>query len=101
MQQIWQKTGHASTDLKANLFFLGAVLTGEAETDEYKLMAQAAPLTAVMFHNLADEVGAMAGANLPQGPLSNLVADAVVLGGECHDPNALQLPAQCLCPLRP
>lgn len=75
MQQIWHNKGHDSNALKANLFFLGAVLTGEAETDEYKLMAQAAPLTAVMFHNLADEVGAMAGANLPQGPLSNLVAE--------------------------
>ncbi len=37
-------------------------------------MQQAAPLTAVMFHNLADEVGAMGGANLPSGPLSNVLS---------------------------
>ena len=38
-------------------------------------MAQGGPLTAVMFHNLADEVGAMGGRNLPTGPLSNLLGD--------------------------
>ena len=37
-------------------------------------MAEAGPLTAVMFHNLADEVGAMGGRNLPEGPLSNVAS---------------------------
>ncbi len=81
MQQIWQGEGHDANALNANLFFLGAVLTGDSQADEAKLMAQAAPLTAVMFHNLADEVGAMGGRNLPQGPLSNIVAQYM----EIHD----------------
>jgi 5,10-methylenetetrahydromethanopterin reductase len=75
MQQIWQNAGHEASSLKSNLFFLGAVLSGNSQKDEDKLMAQAAPLTAVMFHNLADEVGAMGGANLPTGPLSNVIAE--------------------------
>ena len=37
-------------------------------------MGEAGPLTAVMFHNLADEVGAMGGRNLPEGPLSNVAS---------------------------
>ena len=57
------------------VFFLGAVLTGNDREDEARLMAQAAPLTAVMFHNMADSVGPMGGANLPQGPLGNLAAE--------------------------
>ena len=52
--------------------FLGAVLAGD-QRDEEKLMAEAGPLTAVMFHNLA-EVGAMGGRNLPEGPLSNVAS---------------------------
>ena len=75
MRDIWVGAGHSADALQANLFFLGAVLTGDDVTDEAKLMAQAAPLTAVMFHNLADEVGAMGGQNLPQGPLSNLLGE--------------------------
>ncbi len=75
MREIWVETGREPDALKANLFFLGAVLSGEAELDEAMLMAEAAPLTAVMFHNLADEVGAMGGRNLPQGPLSNIASE--------------------------
>ncbi|MEM7078228.1 MAG: LLM class flavin-dependent oxidoreductase [Pseudomonadota bacterium] len=75
MREIWIQAGHAEEDLEANLFFLGAVLSGDERADEAKLMAQAAPLTAVMFHNMADDVGAMQGRNLPQGPLSNLVGE--------------------------
>ena len=75
MQTLWQQAGHASADLNANLFFLGAVLSGDEASDQAKLMAQAAPLTAVMFHNLADEVGAMGGQNLPTGPLSNVLSE--------------------------
>lgn len=75
MQECWQKAGNDPALLHSNLFFLGAVLDGDSEADEAKLMAEAAPLTAVMFHNMADEVGAMGGRNLPQGPLSNIVSE--------------------------
>ena len=74
MQTAWRDAGHSASDLEANLFFLGAVVEGDAGDDE-KLMQQAGPLTAVMFHNFADDVGAMGGANLPEGPLSNLVSE--------------------------
>lgn len=75
MQVAWQQAGHSPEELKANLFFLGAVLGADESENQQKLMQQAAPLTAVMFHNLADEVGAMGGQNLPQGPLSNLLSE--------------------------
>jgi len=75
MQSAWQSAGHSPGDLKANLFFLGAVLSGQAEQDHNRLMDQAAPLTAVMFHNLADDVGAMGGRNIPEGPLSNIASE--------------------------
>jgi len=71
---IWSDSGNDPHALHANLFFLGAVLTGRAGQDDERLMREAAPLTAVMFHNLADEVGPMGGRNLPQGPLGNLAA---------------------------
>ena len=74
MREAWAASGRDQGSLNSNLFFLGAVLTGDAAVDEEKLMAQAAPLTAVMFHNLADDVGAMGGRNLPEGPLSNLAS---------------------------
>ena len=72
MQETWSEVGNEPDELQANLFFLGAVLEGDEASDEAKLMAEAAPLTAVMFHNMADDVGAMGGRNLPQGPISNV-----------------------------
>jgi len=75
MREAWSAAGHDASTLQSNLFFLGAVLGDDPVADEAKLMAEAAPLTAVMFHNMADEVGAMGGRNLPQGPLSNLVGE--------------------------
>lgn len=69
-RQIWEAAGHEAKDLHSNLFVLGAVLDGDETQNEARLMAEAAPLTAVMFHNLADEVGAMGGRNLPRGPLA-------------------------------
>lgn len=75
MRSFWQAAGNDPSTLDANLFFLGAVLTGDAVKDEVKLMAEGGPSTAVMFHNFADEVGAMGGQNLQQGPLSNLVGE--------------------------
>jgi 5,10-methylenetetrahydromethanopterin reductase len=75
MRSCWRAAGKDQSDLEANLFFLGAVLTGDAETDDAKLMAEGGPSTAVMFHNFADEVGAMGGQNMQQGPLSNLIGE--------------------------
>ena len=68
----WLAAGRGAETFESNLFFLGAVLDGG--DDENKLMQQAGPLTAVMFHNFADDTGPMGGANLPRGPLSNVVA---------------------------
>ena len=74
MRAAWTDAGRDAASLHSNLFFLGAVLTGDAEEDEKRLIAQAAPSTAVLFHNLADEVGPMGGRNLAQGELGNLAA---------------------------
>ena len=79
MQAVWGDAGRNRSSLQANLFVLGAVLSGDSQQDEAKLMAEAAPLTAVMFHNLADEVGAMGGRNLPTGPLSNLLSEYLTI----------------------
>ena len=54
-------------------------------------MAEAAPLTAVMFHNMADEVGAMGGRNLPQGPLSNLFGEYLKAHEQYEPENARYL----------
>lgn len=75
MRATWESAGHDSGTLEANLFFLGAVLTGNDAEDEARLMAQAAPFASVMFHNMADEVGAMGGANVEAGPIGNLLAE--------------------------
>ena len=74
MQRNWREAGRAEDELDANLFCLGAVLTGDEAKDQERLMAQAAPQTAVIFHNLADEVGAMGGGVMQAGPMSNLLA---------------------------
>lgn len=97
MQQIWAAAGRDPQQLRSNLFFLGAVLDEEADstdarnTNEAKLMAQAAPLTAVLFHNLADEVGAMGGRNLPAGPLSNLLSEYLRVHDQYQPPQARYL----------
>jgi 5,10-methylenetetrahydromethanopterin reductase len=75
MQSAWREADNDLEALQSNLFFLGAVLTGDAADDEERLLAQAGPFTSVMFHNFADEVGAMEGANIDAGPLSDLLAD--------------------------
>jgi 5,10-methylenetetrahydromethanopterin reductase len=85
MQDIWATAGRSKESLSANLFFLGAVLTGDEELDDQKLVKEAGPLTAVMFHNMADEVGAMGGANLPKGPLSNVIAQYMAVH-ETYEP---------------
>ena len=90
MREAWRQQGNADEELQSNLFFLGAVLKDDEQDDE-RLMAQAAPLTAVMFHNMADEVGAMGGANLPEGPLSNLVAAYLEKHGQYEPADAKYL----------
>ena len=59
------------SSLRASLMFLGAVLTGDKDVDDAALMAQAAPSTAMLLHNLSDEVGPMGG-RVAQGPLQAL-----------------------------
>ena len=49
------------------------MLSGDLETDNARLMAQGGPLTAVTFHNLADEVGGMGGKGIKPGPLRDLL----------------------------
>ncbi|MBQ62927.1 MAG: hypothetical protein CMQ19_12745 [Gammaproteobacteria bacterium] len=66
MQGVWTEAEHDPETLKSTLFFLGAVLCGDAEVDGEKLMSQAAPSTAVIFHNMLDSVQPMPLA-LPQG----------------------------------
>ena len=70
-RQAWEAARKSPDSLRSNLFFLGAVLDGK--NDNEKLMAEAAPLTAVLFHNLADEVGAMGGTGVPEGPLKTVL----------------------------
>lgn len=71
MQQTWSDAGRNPAEMPSALFFLGAVLTGDAELDRERLMSQAAPSTAVIMHNLSDEGGAMGGMK-PTGPLAEL-----------------------------
>jgi hypothetical protein len=61
--------------LSANLFFLSCALTGDKTTDDARLLAQAGALTAVTFHNMADEIGGMVGGQLNNGPLQGLMAE--------------------------
>ncbi|MEM7100223.1 MAG: LLM class flavin-dependent oxidoreductase [Pseudomonadota bacterium] len=70
MQQQWAGAGQAGR-VPAALFFLGAVLTGDPQSDADKLFKQAAPLTAVTMHNLSDEGGAMGGMQA-EGELAQL-----------------------------
>ncbi len=71
MQADWSAAGRDAADLNAALFFLGAVLSGDEAADQEKLMAQAAPSTAVIMHNLSDDVGPMGGVR-PEGPIGQL-----------------------------
>lgn len=91
MRTAWVAAGRAPEDLDANLFFLGAVLTGDAKEDDARLMAQAAPQTAVMFHNMADEVGAMGGANMDSGPLGDIAREYLDLHAQYEPADARYL----------
>lgn len=86
---IWEKTGNDPSGLKANLFFLGAVLDGT--DDDTKLMSQAGPLTAVMFHNMADDVGAMGGRRTLPSRLSNAVGEYLDVHETYSPPDARYL----------
>jgi 5,10-methylenetetrahydromethanopterin reductase len=68
MQTSWAQADRAAGELDSALFFLGAVLTGDAARDRERLMTQAAPMTAVIFHNLADQWAATG--ELPTGPIA-------------------------------
>ena len=91
MRSSWQNAGHSLDSLQSNLFFLGAVLTGNPAEDEARLMAQGGPATAVMFHNFADDVGAMGGANLASDALSNMVYEYLQLHATYTPANARYL----------
>lgn len=60
MKQAWSEHDRPPGDLHSTLFYLGAVLTGDAAEDERRLMTQAAPWTAVMFHNMLDDASPLA-----------------------------------------
>ena len=56
MQAAWQGNGVDELMQHSTVFALGAVLSGTDAENQEKLMAQAAPWTAVMFHNMLDGV---------------------------------------------
>lgn len=55
MQDTWAAAGHDASALHNTLFFLGAVLNGSDDENNQKLLSQAGPGTAVMFHNMLDD----------------------------------------------
>ena len=56
MHAAWQGNGVDELMQHSTVFALGAVLSGTDAENQEKLMAQAAPWTAVMFHNMLDGV---------------------------------------------
>lgn len=55
MQNTWETAGNDVGTLHNTLFFLGAVLNGSEGENKQKLLSQAGPGTAVMFHNMLDD----------------------------------------------
>ena len=72
MQTAWQQAGREKEDLKSVLFTVGSVLTGDKGRDDVKVMAEAGPYTAVIFHGAADTAG-MFESHRPEGPLAELL----------------------------
>ncbi len=72
MQTSWQQAGREKGDLKSVLFTVGSVLTGDKARDDVKVMAEAGPYTAVIFHGAADTAG-MFESHRPEGPLAELL----------------------------
>lgn len=70
MRAAWAAAGQTGP-LNSGLFFLGAVLTGDEQEDEARIMAQAGPGAAVAMHNLSDDVGPMGG-RPAQGALAQM-----------------------------
>jgi len=66
MQQAWQGASVDDAAQHSTVFALGAVLSGTDAENRAKLMAQAAPWTAVMFHNMLDGIMPVP-LNLPEG----------------------------------
>ena len=91
MQTVWSSSGRPLEKLSANLFFLGAVLSGDAMADNDRLMSQAGPLTAVTFHNMADEVGGMGGESLKPGPLRDLFDEYLLVHDQYQPADARYL----------
>ena len=66
MQQQWSEFHVEESAQHSVVFALGAVLNGNDSENREKLMTQAAPWTAVMFHNLLDGI-MPAPLDLPEG----------------------------------
>jgi len=56
MRKAWDLSGGDESGLHSTVFALGAVLNSSEAENRGKLMAQAAPWTAVMFHNMLDGI---------------------------------------------
>ena len=56
MRHAWGLSGGVASALHSTVFTLGAVMNGTDMENREKLMAQAAPWTAVMFHNMMDGI---------------------------------------------
>lgn len=69
MRSAWDQHKKPQSKLHNTLFFLGAVLDASRDENERRLMAQAAPWTAVMFHNMLDGAAPV---NLPR-PLAEVL----------------------------
>ena len=70
MQSTWEGAGNDPASLRSVLFTAGAVLN-EDSSDDAKLMAEAGPYTAVLFHGAADSAGALS-SHVPDGPLAEI-----------------------------
>lgn len=57
MQHCWKNEGRDLSQFRAQMFCLGAILTGDEATDNARLLAQGGPSTAVLFRSRADEMG--------------------------------------------
>ena len=85
MQTGWQQAGREKEDLKSVLFTVGSVLTGDKGRDDVKVMAEAGPYTAVIFHGAADTAG-MFESHRPEGPLAELL-DSYLATHQSYEPD--------------
>ena len=85
MQTGWEQAGREKEDLKSVLFTVGSVLTGDKARDDVKVMAEAGPYTAVIFHGAADTAG-MFESHRPEGPLAELL-DSYLATHQSYEPD--------------